>query len=47
MPPFPGDAEVEMVNVSGPILITPDELEHDVSARAVMSVIIGFIGSII
>lgn len=28
MPPFPGEAEVAIVNVSGPISSTPDEFAH-------------------
>ena len=31
---MPGDADVEIVNVSGPTLSTPDELAHAVNTSA-------------
>ena len=42
-PPFPGEAEVDIVKVSGPIARTPDELAHATSASAVRVIRIVFI----
>ena len=44
MPPFPGDADVDIVNVSGPISKTPDEFAHAASASAVVMIRVVFMG---
>ena len=46
MPPFPGDADVDIVYVSGPISKTPDEFAHATSASAAVMIRVVFMGFI-